>query len=344
MEQIDLLNSKIIKKRSEDSSPLIQSWELTNSLFEEIVKTNELEGISSTRKIIKEVYQEKSEKPYKRFYGMVNKYKEIYFSSNDFKPITSPEQLRAAYDGILLKDIEVEDKNNVPDGETFRKDGVEVERNGYETIHKGLYPESKIIQAVNDSLGILNNSQIPNLIREAIFHYLFGYIHPFYDGNGRFSRYISSYYLSDTLDNIASLRLAIACKKRQKDYYEAFQETNDIRNCSDLTNFVLVLLDIFKSELNSYYSELSDKVAQSKYYHNKQSELNLDKNCKTILYKITEYSLFHLEPIDIDDLVEFTRLSKSTITNRVKELEESHYIIRQKDGKKATFVFNPDSM
>ena len=46
------------------------------------------------------------------------------------------------------------------------------------------------------------------------------------------------------MDPIAALRLSIACKNRQKDYYEAFKITNDVRNKGDITYFVLQFLDM----------------------------------------------------------------------------------------------------
>ena len=42
----------------------------------------------------------------------------------------------------------------------------------------------------------LNGDNINSIIRISIFHYLYSYVHPFYDGNGRINRLISSYYIS----------------------------------------------------------------------------------------------------------------------------------------------------
>ncbi|WP_318259784.1 Fic family protein [Ruminococcus sp. YRD2003] len=67
-------------------------------------------------------------------------------------------------------------------------------------MDKGLAPESKIIDTMNKSLDVFNNNDIDIFMRIAVFHYLFGYIHPFYDGNGRTSRFISSYLLSRQLN------------------------------------------------------------------------------------------------------------------------------------------------
>ncbi|WP_409373627.1 Fic family protein [Ureibacillus thermosphaericus] len=61
-------------------------------------------------------------------------------------------------------------------------------------------------------------NEVPEIIKVAIGHYFFGYIHPFYDGNGRTSRFISSLYLSKTLGNILALSLSRGCNKYKTNY------------------------------------------------------------------------------------------------------------------------------
>lgn len=217
LEEIQFLNSKIIQKRFESQTHLIKIWELYHSLIEEIMISNEIEGVVSTKKEITELINIKKPKEYKRFYGMVKKYEDIFFQEKEFTPISDTSKLRELYNDILLVDIQRDNPDNIPDGVIFRKEIVNVV-SSTKTIHRGLYPESKIIEAMNSALSILNDNSLPYIVRAAVFHYFFGYIHPFYDGNGRLSRYISSYYLSKVLDPIAALRLSIACKNRQKDY------------------------------------------------------------------------------------------------------------------------------
>ena len=93
-------------------------------------------------------------------------------------------------------------------------------------IHKGLYPESKIMDAMEKSLVILEDKNLDPLIKIAIFHYLFGYIHPFYDRNGRTSRFISSYLLTKVLNNLIGYRISFTIIEHIKEYYDAFKICN----------------------------------------------------------------------------------------------------------------------
>ena len=305
--------------------------------------SNEIEGVVSTKKEITELINIEKPKEYKRFYGMVKKYEDIFFQEKEFTPISDTSKLRELYNDILLVDIQRDNPDNIPDGVIFRKEIVNVV-SSTKTIHRGLYPESKIIEAMNSALSILNDNSLPYIVRAAVFHYFFGYIHPFYDGNGRLSRYISSYYLSKVLDPIAALRLSIACKNRQKDYYEAFKITNDVRNKGDITYFVLQFLDILKTGLEDYLDDLTDKVNQYHYYQKKQSQLDLDHSSRTILETVIDYTLFYLEPITLTKLVELTHLSKSTISNHLNKLEKDGLVEKSKHGKNCLFRFKKNSL
>lgn len=222
-----------------------------NPLIEEIIATNAIEGIVVNKEEVIDLLNTNQPKEYKRLYGLVNKYRDILLKDKEFVPITDSFKLREVYNDILIQDIEKSDQHNIPDGLIFRRDIVNIV-SSTKTIHKGIYPESKVIEAVDSALKILNDNKLPCILRVAIFHYFLGYIHPFYDGNGRISRYISSYYLSQTLDPIVALRLSIACKNRQKDYYEAFKITNNARNLGDITYFAIMFLDIFKDDLEKH--------------------------------------------------------------------------------------------
>ena len=235
----------------EDIQTLSDKVTRANPLIEGIIATNAIEGIVVNKEEVIDLLNTNQPKEYKRLYGLVNKYRDILLKDKEFVPITDSLKLREVYNDILIQDIEKSDQHNIPDGLIFRRDIVNIV-SSTKTIHKGIYPESKIIEAVDSALKILNDNKLPCILRVAIFHYFLGYIHPFYDGNGRISRYISSYYLSQTLDPIVALRLSIACKNRQKDYYEAFKITNDTRNLGDITYFAIMFLDIFKDDLEKH--------------------------------------------------------------------------------------------
>ena len=145
---------------------------------------------------------------------------------------------------MLYEEILEEDPNNLPDGNIFRKESVHVYKSTDKIVHNGILPETKIIEYIDKSLDILNNTSLDILVRISLFHYLFGFIHPFYDGNGRINRFVSSYYLTRYFNDIMGYRLSFAVNKNLTKYLNAFDETNDVRNKADLSTFVFEFLEI----------------------------------------------------------------------------------------------------
>ena len=100
------------------------------------------------------------------------------------------------------------DNENKPDGELFRNHPVNIV-----TLLIKLYMKAlpRIVKLKSSTIVIkfLNiPSKITPIIKIAISHYYFGYIHPFYDGNGRTSRFINSLYLSKEYDELTAISLS----------------------------------------------------------------------------------------------------------------------------------------
>ena len=161
----------------------------------------------------------------KRFISMVRKY--LILQSDKSIPLSTSQDVRNLYDEFIADEIARDDPGDQPDGEIFRKSPVHVSNSHGDTIHEGLFPESKIITAMDSALSILNNDDYDILIRVALFHYFFGYIHPFYNGNGRMTRFISSYMLAKVFSKSACLRISYVIKEHRSKYYELFQNAND---------------------------------------------------------------------------------------------------------------------
>lgn len=340
IENIHTLNSQIIKMvyGNHRIPGVVIKWIGRHILVEEIRMSNEIEGVSSTRKEIKELIDVETPKHYKRFYGLVSKYGQL--TNNNFFEIKDPIDVRKLYDSSMLKDIEKENPENIPDGQIFRKDTVEVDSSG-KAIHYGLNPEANIIQTMKEALDILNNEKISLLVRVAIFHYLFGYIHPFYDGNGRISRFISSSYLKKELDVLCALQLSVSCKMNQKQYYESFKVTNDIRNKSDLTYFVISFLEIILSGLITLKDSIEEKINHYFYYMKKINRLKTVNNkCKALLTVLLQSTLFETDNLTVDDLVQISPYSKATLRKWLSEPNIQPLLFIDKSKKQYRYSLN----
>lgn len=132
--------------------PNIALFQFTRKcIVDEIQLTNEIEGVHSTRKEIRELIEDKTEnRKSKRLYGLVQKY--LMLSQRQKIELKFCQDIRKLYDEFVLAEIKEDNPDNVPDGEIFRKDIVEVVSPSQKVIHKGMYPETKIITAMTAHL------------------------------------------------------------------------------------------------------------------------------------------------------------------------------------------------
>lgn len=204
-------------------------------VIDEIKSTNDIEGVNSTRREIKLALDAApNQRSDLRFGGIVDKYLKIV--NGESITINSCADIRSLYDDIMSGEIS---DSYLPDGEIFRKGSVDIVSPTQKILHRGLYPETAVKEAMNKALQILHDEKIPRLVRVGIFHYLFGYIHPFYDGNGRTARFITSCFIAQFIHPIIALRLSIILKNQRKRYYKLFADTDSEINRGDLTPFII---------------------------------------------------------------------------------------------------------
>lgn len=336
---IMVLNQKLDKLTSEIPGIALQQY-IKKCLIDEIVLTNEIEGVVSTRKDINEILENVEDKN-KRLTGLVNKY--LKLCSEENIDIITCNDVRNIYNDLLWEEISEDDKLNLPDGVYFRKEGVDVLSPFKKVIHKGVMPEEKINLMMTQALNILNDRDIIPILRIAIFHYLFGYIHPFYDGNGRTSRFISSYLLSKELNTLTGFELSYAIKENISQYYKGFKTVNEKKNKGDLTPFIILFLDILSKELESLNNSVIKRINIINRY-SKVIEVmeKKDKQKQNIIFVIFQETLFGEAGIDVSSLVEFTETSKYNVTQVLKEYDDM--LVKNKIGRKKYYSFDLDAV
>ena len=323
----------------EDELPNAALIQFANKcLIDEIKLTNDIEGVYSTRKELSAVLHEVSSKAKKkRFYGLLNKY-QMLISDNEF-PLNTSNDIREIYNDLVFKEVAEDCAENIPDGEIFRKDMAEVTTSTQKVIHKGAYPETKIIQLMEQALNVLNQKEIPILIRIPIFHYLFGYIHPFYDGNGRTSRFISSYLLSKEFESLIGFRLSYTIKEHIKEYYGAFKECNDEKNLGDLTPFVIMFLNIILVSFENLYEALEKRKNLLSKYSEIIENGDMNEELKMFTYILTQASLFSNEGITKRQLGIELDISPSTVDKRLSKLRQMEMLLEE-NGKPARYMID----
>lgn len=307
------------------------------SIVEEVKSTNDIEGVRSTKKEIREIIEKKGTH-YHRLQSVVHQYLEL-LGEEEIKFDTC-QDIRNFYDDFTHQEITQENPQNRLDGSLFRKEPVQIEAATGKTIHQGLYPESRIIEALDQALRILHSEEYPLLIRLALFHYFFVYIHPFYDGNGRTDRFITSYFLSRLFHRLLAVRLSIYIKRNQSRYYHMLEEADSERNRGDMTPFVMGFLEILIGSTEDTIGVLSRKNEQMRKYESRIDAFQLqDKLLKEIYITLLQAALFYGEGISMADLMKVTGKNRGTIQKRIDEIPGNHLIVT-KVGKTNYYKLN----
>ena len=298
-------------------------------LIGEILQSNNIEGVVSTRKELSEILQEvKKKKKPRNLMGIVSQY--VMLTNNSKINTSSCQDIRDLYDKLFSYDIEKNDKNDLPDGRIFRAGPVSIISETQKEIHKGVYPETSIISSMEQALAFLESSKADPLVKIAVFHYLFGYIHPFYDGNGRTSRFISSALLMNELNSLIGFRISYTIKENLSKYYKAFKICNDPKNKGDISPFVHFFLDVILESENNLYSALKDRKEKLAYYDRiidrfiEQTDSSIVFLCKLLM----QAALFSNNGISMHELEAYMEESPNTIRGRLRHIPEKMLIKR----------------
>ena len=127
----------------------------------------------------------------------------------------------------------------------FRTSGVGVFA-GDQVIY--MAPPAKLVPGeIQNLITWYRNSTVHPLIKSAIFHYEFEFIHPFADGNGRMGRLWHSLLLGNWNEIFFWLPIEELIQSRQEEYYQALGKSDEQGESSLFVEFMLeVILDTLK--------------------------------------------------------------------------------------------------
>ncbi len=318
------VNSRRIDRALNSVPYIVREKYFNDLLIDELQSTNEIENVFSTKKEIAHALNNKSSE-FLKFRGLVDQYKEIELSQKT--RISSVRDIREIYDKLVSREINEQDKL---DGDLFRKNFVGVHdgsTNKY--IHVGLEPETKIIEYIGEMLTFLKYFDAPEPFKIMASHYLFEYIHPFYDGNGRVGRFIIAKLLSDYYDNYTALTFSYVINRNKSKYYKAFMTASNHLNCGDLTEFIEIMLDLLIVGQDRILDDLMPKMDATEkltsYLANHYKKVDYE-----FLYLLSMDKLFsnkrnRLSLIDIENILGVGRVK---INNTIKKYNQ--YLVKVK--------------
>lgn len=226
---------------------------LNTAFADESYYSSKIEGAYSTRRRAREVIakqnaETKSEKM------ILNNHAAMAFILND-KPIINAENF------IRLQKIitsDVIDPQDVSEG--YRTDEVLIQR-GEADVAFVPPDHTKVSRMMEDLFRLIGTSDLHPLVVASVVHFYIGFVHPFFDGNGRTARATMYWYLMcHGYDFFRFFSISSKYEFERSAYYKAFLDTEEHL---DTTHFVLM-------NVRTIYKALKATVHQAKKHVRKQ--------------------------------------------------------------------------
>ena len=178
----------------------------------------------------------------KRVLGNPNEIKEV---QNAYEAYELMLRLNPSSVNDLLKAHKLMMQGLVPENGRFRSRGVGIFA-GKTLVHMAP-PAEFVPEHIHNLFAWYKASELHPLVKSAVFHYEFEFIHPFADGNGRMGRMWHSLLLGKWKEIFFWLPIEELIQSRQKEYYDALGIAD---KKADSSGFVELMLEIIRDSLN----------------------------------------------------------------------------------------------
>lgn len=214
----------------------------------EILATSAIENIDFSRESVRNIlkgYAPKDEQE-SRILGAK---KGLEFIADTSNKITE-ENLHKLYMMTVGDFLSGDDR--LIEGNFYRHDSVFVVGNRVE--HSGL-DHKKVPDYMRALIEFANaEDEINDLVKAAIIHFYFAYVHPYFDGNGRTARLMHLWFLIQKgYRSALFIPFSELIEKSRKAYYDAFTAIEENKKYSgriDVTPFVLYFIDNVYNSMN----------------------------------------------------------------------------------------------
>jgi Fic family protein len=308
--------------------PGLARWAYIRGLvMDEIIFTNEIEGVFSTRKQIEDALRsastEKQSGEYRRFQEFAALYLGLTKDTLDYPQ--TPADIRRIYDQVIAGELSADKQ---PDGELFRAGTVQVVSSTSKVVHQGVTPEAAIHDLLRQMIRLVQSEEIPAIYASLLAHLVFEYIHPFYDGNGRTGRYLLALYLAEPLSMPTVLSLSRTIAENKSRYYRAFQEFEAPLNHAESTASMVLMLELIQLAQEYLLRDIETKLttldvlasAVKRFYE-------VSETARMALMNIAQFDLFaSFEAVTLHEISRALGLKTQASRKYLHELENQGLI------------------
>ncbi|MGI8420043.1 MAG: Fic family protein [Candidatus Levyibacteriota bacterium] len=331
LHKIDIqLGGQIFTHYSNLITPNSKQRLLTKSIMEEAIASSQLEGASTTTPIAKKMLLENRPPRDRSEQMIVNNYKTMRALDEEYKNKKLSEEMLFEIHKLITKDTLTPDKQG-----RYRtnEDGIVVS-DEIKYIYYVPPKEDFVKEQIKEFIKFANDENedtfVHPIIKAIFLHFWIGYLHPFYDGNGRLARTIFYWYLlKKRYWAIAYIPISLVIKESSTQYGMAYvySEQDDF----DLTYFYDYHMRKIMLALEDFNIYVEKKIGE-----NNQDEkilfsnIILNERQKEVLhYLMVRDGAAYTTPSIHQNLY---NISRTTAIADLKDLEKKELIKGKKDG------------
>ncbi len=318
--QIEHLGNKIFERIESQNS--LKNEFLGNAAIEEAITSAIYEGANSTRAKAKELIALGNAPKNKDEWMLVNNYKAMEWIKKNSSLEVNSDLILSIHEIVTTNTLEGDDINFQG---KFRNDKVFVGK------HQGI-DHTKIDLALEEAINfsIKNRRYLHGLIKGILLHYFIGYIHPFFDGNGRTARTLFYFEcIKEDLNFVELLSISAYLKRGKANKYERsfdLVKENDL----DVTYFIDYCLDSLIEAIN----QVEKKVDYLIYIPILSKDYNLNSNQILLLQRLALNKYRSVTAVDHARTIKRTR---EIARRELKDLLNKKLLREEKKGKQLVY-------
>jgi len=217
---------------------------------------------------------------------------------------------------------------------------------GFEKVHYRAIPTKKIYEDIKALLEYCDSNDENVYIKSAIAHLWFVIIHPYDDGNGRVSRAITDYVLSQSSLNtqFKLYSISTAINSNRKGYYNILDNTTNLfkNRDFDITPWLEWHLNILNNAMIDALKNIEYLIEKTKFWDIHRNKALNERQIK-VLNKILDNGVENFEGgLSTKKYIALTKVSKATAVRDITQLVEYGCIkqIEATSGRNIRYIVN----